>query len=831
MNKKLKPEKANFGILPKLLISFLALSMLPLIVVGYMANKNLKETGLEAVISAEEMGKKSLQSGKQIGKQAIEDSVRALDNKSTEAIELRTMELARRIADFLYERDKDILVLASIKPDPKKYLKIFLAGNKDVIEPGQWPPVEKAQKSPDLSWQNPENRESWRHRPPDNFNKTSMPLYKEITFIDLKGKERIKIKNGRISNDLRNVSKKDNTYCRAEDYFSHLGKLKNDKIYVSRVIGAYEKGWLYKTEDGIKIKPQSAHAGKENPNGKKFEGIIRWATPVYNNRVKAGYVTMALDHIHIMEFTDHAVPTEERFSDISDAGSGNYAFLWDDQDQCISHPRDFFICGYDPDTGKEVPGWLSRKTYNEYNKSGISLDRFVQKLPSFRDFTLKKRGSKEQMKSGCISLDCRVLDTAPQCQGWHTGTEDGGSGSFLIFWSGLWKLTTHATVPYYTGIYGRSKRGFGYVTIGANVKDFHKDAIITKAGIEKNIVEQEREIKRATSSARKVIEKNSSKNRSIITIIILISAIAVIGASIIISLNITRPLKRLTDGAEAISRGDLDQHIKVKSRDEIGKLAKSFNEMADMVAQIDRMKSEFVTIASHELRTPIHAMLLSVSGLLEGFSGEINNEVKEDLEVIDEGISRLRRLIDNLLNLSRMEAGKTELDVSSTSVLKVIEKAVEEVNELVEAHNHIIIRNVSEDIGDIDMDRDKMIQVLINLLSNSIKYTPDGGKIIIEAEKNEQEVVLYIADNGYGVPSWANEKIFEKFFQADSIITEKVGGSGLGLTISKSILEEHEGTISCKSPIPEGRFSEFPLGGKRQGTIFIITLPIDRPVI
>ena len=273
MNKKLKPEKASFGILPKLLISFLVLSMLPLIIVGYMANKNLKETGLEAVNSAEEMGKKSLQSGKQIGKQAIEDSVRALDNKSTEAIELRTMELAHRIADFLYERDKDILFLASVKPDPKKYLKIFLAGNKDVIEHGQWPPVEKALISPDLSWQNSENRESWRHRPPDNFKKTSMPLYKEITLIDLRGKERIKIKNGRISNDLRNVSKKDNTYCRAEDYFSHLKKLKNSEIYVSRVIGAYERGWLYKTEDGIKIKPKSANAGKENPNGKNLKGL------------------------------------------------------------------------------------------------------------------------------------------------------------------------------------------------------------------------------------------------------------------------------------------------------------------------------------------------------------------------------------------------------------------------------------------------------------------------------------------------------------------------------------------------------------------------------
>ena len=355
--------------------------------------------------------------------------------------------------------------------------------------------------------------------------------------------------------------------------------------------------------------------------------------------------------------------------------------------------------------------------------------------------------------------------------------------------------------------------------------------MVTRASIEKSIVEQEREIKKAISIAGEVIEKNSSKNRLAITIIALISAIAVIGASIIISLNITNPLKRLTEGAEAISRGDLEQKIEVKHRDEVGKLARSFNEMADAVAQVDRMKSEFVTIASHELRTPIHAMLLSVSGLLEGFSGEVSDEVREDLEIVDEGISRLRRLIENLLDLSRMEAGKTELDISSTSYSEVIEKAVDEVTELIEAHNHTLIRNVSGDIPHISMDRDKMIQVIINLLSNSIKYTPDGGKIAIGTEKNEQEVVLYVADNGYGVPSWAKEKIFEKFFQADSIITQRVGGSGLGLTISKRIIEEHLGTISCNSPIEEGRFSEFPLGGERQGTIFIITLPIDRMTI
>lgn len=829
MNKSINTKAPRFGILPKLLISFLVLSCVPLIILGYIAGKNLEETGLQAVRRAEEMGASNLNSAKEIGKTAIEDSVKGLDSKSTEAIELRTVELAKRIADFLYERDRDILVLASFWPDPKRYLEVYSACNRDVIAHGPWPPGSEEKKPPDIPWRNPENRESWRYKPPYNFKKMSKPLYKEITFVNLKGQEKIKIINGKTSGDLKNISKKENTYCKAEDYFPHLGHLKRGEIYVSRVVGFYIKGWLFKDEEGIKVKSESAYAGKENPYGGKFEGIIRWAAPVYNKKnAKIGYVTMALDHTHIMEITDHVVPTEERFSDISDGGSGNYAFLWDDQDQCISHPRDFFICGYDPKTGKEVPGWVCQDTYNKYKKSGLTLDEFVKKLPSFRNFTQKNRGSKEQMKSGCISLDCRVLDTAPQCQGWHRGTEDGGSGSFLIFWSGLWKLTTYATVPYYTGIYGRSKRGFGYVTIGANVDEFHKAANITKANIEKSIIKQENDIEAATSRTRELIKSSSAKNRRLMAIITLISALAIICVSIMISLNITRPLRRLTESAVAMSRGELDQSMEVKSRDEVGQLARSFNEMATAVSEVDRMKSEFVATASHELRTPTQAMMLGVSGLLEGYSGKIDEEAREDLHLVQGGIERITRLVETLLDLSRIEARKTELNIVRTPVAEIINEAVKEVADLAEVHHHVIIENVPPDISDIDADKDRVIQVMINLLSNSIKYTPEGGKIIITAGRKEKEVVFSVADNGYGIPAWAQEKVFTKFFQADSIMSHKVGGSGLGLTISKGIIEEHGGSISCESPASEGRFQNFQLGGERKGTVFVVRLPIHR---
>ena len=498
--------------------------------------------------------------------------------------------------------------------------------------------------------------------------------------MDLQGQERIKIANGRLSTDLVDVTKTGNTYCRAEDYFRHAQALKKGELYVSNVVGAYVKGWIHKTPKGIGVKPGSAYAGKENPNGKRFEGIIRWVTPVYAaDDKKIGYLTMALDHVHVMEFTDHVTPTEERFTPLSDGGSGNYAWLWDNRDRNISHPRDFFICGHDPDTGREVPGWVSQETYDEYKKSGMSLRTFTARLPSFRAFTQKKLPAAEQIRAGTIALDCRILDTAPQCEGWHQGTEDGGSGSFVILWSGLWKLTTYAAVPYYTGQYGKSKRGFGYVTVGANVDEFHKDATVTKAKIEARLLKEAGEMEVKDAQNRTVMQQSAARNRTTMALITLLAVIGIIVISCVLSHGLIKPLRHLTAGALAMSRGQLEQTIEVKSTDEIGQLAATFNEMARSISELDKMKSDFVTIASHELRTPIQAMLLSISGVLEGYSGKIDEEVREDLQLARMGIERLMRLVEDLLNLSRIESRKIELALSTVRVEELVDQAIAQV--------------------------------------------------------------------------------------------------------------------------------------------------------
>ncbi len=203
---------------------------------------------------------------------------------------------------------------------------------------------------------------------------------------------------------------------------------------------------------------------------------MRWATPVVRAGKVAGWVTLALDHDHIRQFTDRLMPTEQRYTPIADAIKGNYAFLWDYLGRSISHPRDYFIVGYDPATGQPQTPWMDTELHAEWKASGLPSHEFLAGVEPYRDQNLKRKPAPELVKAGTVALDCRYLNFSPQCEGWKALTEHGGSGSFVIFFSGLWKLTTAAAVPYYTGRYGASRQGFGYVTIGANVDDFHRAA-------------------------------------------------------------------------------------------------------------------------------------------------------------------------------------------------------------------------------------------------------------------------------------------------------------------------------------------------------------------
>ena len=177
---------------------------------------------------------------------------------------------------------------------------------------------------------------------------------------------------------LKNIGEPSNTFTRAENYFAELKKLQPGQIYVSDVIGAYVPTHAIGPylpaaleKAGKPFKPEeSAYAGTENPVGKRFRGIVRWAMPVTKGGRTVGYVTLALDHDHIRQFSDRLMPTEERYTPIADAIKGNYAFIWDYKSRSISHPRDYMIVGYDPQTGRPATPWMDEDLYAEWQASG-----------------------------------------------------------------------------------------------------------------------------------------------------------------------------------------------------------------------------------------------------------------------------------------------------------------------------------------------------------------------------------------------------------------------------------------------------------------------------
>ena len=483
----------------KLILIFIILKIVPLfamLYIAYLGIMKLESYVDKSTVTLFTQSKKIISDTANL---SIEDSIRNLDKKSQESLEKISYEIAQKVAGFLYERDRDLLFLSKLEINQKTLEKFYETSNANITIHGEYnydettnsyisgeklDKVERENKKANLK----DNEKEFNFYDPINYSQKSIPLYKEISYFDLEGNEVYKVSS--INKQKNNVSNKINTYVKAEDYFNEIKNLKENEIYVSDVIGEYVGTKVIGTftkekaqKAGIEFEPEKyGYAGIENPLGKRFEGIIRFITPVYENGKKVGYISLALDHRHVREFTDSANPTgNDVKQNISDARLGNYAFMWDYEGKNISHPRDYSIVGYDKETGNRVMPWLSADLAQKYYDSKKDINEFLKDYPIFEEQSLSKKPNLKQVKEdGNVGLDCRYLNFAPQCEGWMQLTQNGGYGSFIINWSNVWKLTTAAAIPYYTGKYANSKRGFGFVTIGASVDDFHAAANETK---------------------------------------------------------------------------------------------------------------------------------------------------------------------------------------------------------------------------------------------------------------------------------------------------------------------------------------------------------------
>lgn len=234
--------------------------------------------------------------------------------------------------------------------------------------------------------------------------------------------------------------------------------------------------------------------------------------------------------------------------------------------------------------------------------------------------------------------------------------------------------------------------------------------------------------------------------------------------------------------------------------------------------EVDQMKSDFVSTVSHEFRTPLTSIGMSVGLLLEGITGEITEDQKELLDAIKEDNERLKSLVSDLLDLSRLESGKIQMDIDSYDINNIINHSVKPFYRQAEEKNTNINIDIKENTSKVKADFNKISWVLTNLIGNALRYTPEDGtgKIEIKVKDTANKVLVSVADNGKGIPEDHQKKIFEKFIQVKDVNGENTGGTGLGLAISKEIVNAHGGDIWVESNIGEGTIFYFTLyiGGK-----------------
>ncbi len=423
-----------------------------------------------------------------------QNTAEALDAQAVHALVLRAKNIAASVSTLLHDIEGDLGSLKLLSPIAENYLEFSRQHVRPVWYRGG------------TNTQPQEIREN-------------LSLYEELAYIDRNGQELIRIVNGELSHDLRNVADPANTTYMSEDYFHHARQLPPDEIYASHLTG-----WHVSKQQqlGTALTPEAAIEGEH------YKGVVRFASPVYDQSGKfTAVVVLSLDHRHLMEFTQHITPTEENFVLFPSYASGNYAFMFDDEGWMITHPKYWDIRGLDSQ------GFL---------------------YPSYTE-----RSSPEQIKSGRIPFNLFlagfVHTNYPEAA---TAVTSGKSGVVDVTnIGGSRKIMAYAPIFYETGDYARTGV-FGGVTIGAEVQQFHS----------------------AAASASEMIRREIAQFARGSTLMISLTLLIVFVVALHISGNITGPLRDLIEGTRSMARGRQVSEIIVDSDDEIGELADSFNDMA-----------------------------------------------------------------------------------------------------------------------------------------------------------------------------------------------------------------------------------------------------------
>jgi histidine kinase len=317
-----------------------------------------------------------------------------------------------------------------------------------------------------------------------------------------------------------------------------------------------------------------------------------------------------------------------------------------------------------------------------------------------------------------------------------------------------------------------------------------------------------------------------SSFQSAVTEAILVATIAALFSAVIVSLFVARrvvtPVRQMKEASQRIAAGRYQERVDVSSDDELGQLAHTFNQMAGTLEQTEIMRRDLIANIAHELRTPLTSMKGYMEGLIDGVLPPEPGTYQQIYREAD----RLQRLVSDLQELSRVEAGAFELDRRPLAISELIERVALRLKPQFEEKNITLHLKSSSALPLVPADEDRVNQVLLNLIGNALQYTPPGGVVTVAAEwpsapgslPDGQEVpashlIITVTDTGIGIPPEHLPHLFTRFYRVDKSRSRAGGGSGIGLTIAKHLVEAHGGHIWAESR------------GENQGSRFGFSLP------
>jgi len=284
---------------------------------------------------------------------------------------------------------------------------------------------------------------------------------------------------------------------------------------------------------------------------------------------------------------------------------------------------------------------------------------------------------------------------------------------------------------------------------------------------------------------------------------------------IVISRRLTGPLRSLSDAARRLSARDLACRVQVLSRDEIGEVAHSFNHMAESLERNEKLRRNLIADTAHELRTPLAILRGNLESLQEG----VVQPSSEMIMSLHDEVVRISRLVNDMQDLSLAEAGELRLNRCPVKLEELLDRVMIPFSG--EAQNRRI--HFSADLPQtpvvLSVDEDKIVQVLLNLLGNALRYTPEGGRIELSARQDDREITFSVRDTGAGIEPGELTNIFERFYRTDHSRSRSGGGAGLGLAIAKGLVEAHGGKIWAQSNPGEGSRFSFTLPHTQAGTV------------